>query len=140
MSCFGGTTNASPDFFQKCCHGSTLCEFDGNMKKVKAEPIFVQKVFDAVLFNLQGLKTLTSQQFCPALPRGTRIKRIIDIRSKRFFNPLDINDPTNLRLDVTTTISGASFVEDGCGNLIEVVCAFRKGKENYPHLEKWGCK
>jgi hypothetical protein len=91
------------------------------MKNVKAEPIFVQKVFDAVLFNLQGLKTISDLQFCPALPRGTRVKRVVDIRCKKYFNPLDINDQTNLKLDVTTTISGASFVEDGCGCPIEVV-------------------
>ncbi len=122
MSCFGaGNNNVSPDLFQKCCNANKLCDFDGTLKHVKAEPIFVQKVFDAVLFNLQGLKTVTNQQFYPALPRGARIKRVIDIRCKRFFNPLDINDPTNLRLDVSTTISGASFVEDGCGNPIEVV-------------------
>ena len=72
MSCFGGRT--SPDLFQNCCNANTLCEFDGRLDEVVTEPIFVQKVYDAVLFNLQGLKTVTNQSFCPAIPRGHRLK------------------------------------------------------------------
>ena len=49
MSCFGG--NISPDLFQKCCNANQLCnEFNGNLRDVVSEPIFVQKVYDAVLF------------------------------------------------------------------------------------------
>lgn len=120
MSCFGGNVSKS-DILQKCCTASKLCEFDGNLRKVVSEPIFVQKVFDAVLFNLQGLKTVSGQIFKPNIPRGNRIVRVIDIRCKKFFNPENVNDPCNLKITAETTISGASFVEDGCGNPITVI-------------------
>jgi hypothetical protein len=119
MSCFGG--NISPDLFQKCCNANQLCEFSGNLRDVTSEPIFVQKVYDAVLFNLQGLKTVTNQSFSPAIPRGHRLRRVIDIRCKRFFNPLNIEDPSNLTLDVNTTISGATFIQDCHGDPVRVV-------------------
>lgn len=119
MSCFGG--NISPDLFQKCCNANQLCEFSGNLKDVVSEPIFVQKVYDAVLFNLQGLKTVTNQCFSPAIPRGHRLRRVIDIRCKRFFNPLNVEDPSNLTLDVNTTISGATFIQDAHCDPIRVV-------------------
>jgi hypothetical protein len=120
MSCFGG--NISPDLFQKCCNANQLCtEFSGNLRDVKTEPIFVQKVYDAVLFNLQGLKTVTNQCFTPAIPRGHRLKRVIDIRCKRFFNPQNVEDPSNLTLDINTTISGATFIQDAHCEPIRVV-------------------
>ena len=119
MSCFGG--NISPDLFQKCCNANQLCEFSGNLRDVITEPVFVQKVYDAVLFNLQGLKTVTNQCFSPAIPKGHRLKRVIDIRCKRFFNPLNVEDPNNLTLDVETTISGATFIQDACGDQVRVV-------------------
>lgn len=119
MSCFGG--NISPDLFQKCCNANQLCEFSGNLRDVVSEPIFVQKVYDAVLFNLQGLKTVTNQCFTPAIPKGHRLKRVIDIRCKRFFNPLNVEDPSNLTLDVNTTISGATFIQDAHCDPIKVV-------------------
>jgi len=119
MSCFGG--NISPDLFQKCCNANQLCEFNGNLRDVVSEPIFVQKVYDAVLFNLQGLKTVTNQCFSPAIPKGHRLKRVIDIRCKRFFNPLNVEDPSNLTLDVDTTISGATFIQDAHCNPIKVI-------------------
>jgi hypothetical protein len=119
MSCFGGQT--SPDLFENCCNANTLCEFDGNLNKVVSEPIFVQKVYDAVLFNLQGLKTVTNQAFCPAIPRGHRLKRVAAIRCKRFFNPENVEDPCNLRLNISTTISGATFLQDCKGEELTVV-------------------
>lgn len=119
MSCFGG--NISPDLFQKCCNANQICEFSGNLRDVITEPVFVQKVYDAVLFNLQGLKTVTNQCFSPAIPKGHRLKRVIDIRCKRFFNPLNVEDPNNLTLDVNTTISGATFIQDACGDQVRVV-------------------
>lgn len=119
MSCFGGQT--SPDLFQNCCNANTLCEFDGCMDRVVSEPIFVQKVFDAVLFNLQGLKTVTNQSFSPAIPRGHRLRRVVDIRCKRYFNPENVDDPSNLKLNIDTTISGASFIQNCKGEEITVV-------------------
>ncbi len=108
MSCFGG--KISPDV-ANCCTANTLCRFDGNMRNVVSEPIFVQKVYDAVLFNLQGLKTVSGQCFRPAVPKGHRIKKVLDIRCRKFFNPENIEDPKNLTVNTETTISGASFVE-----------------------------
>jgi hypothetical protein len=119
MSCFGGKT--SPDLFQNCCNANRLCEFNGKLDNIVSEPIFVQKVFDAVLFNLQALKTVTNQTFTPSIPRGHRLKRVIDIRCRRFFNPENVDDPSNLRLNIDTTISGASFIQNCKGEEITVV-------------------
>jgi len=109
---------ALPD---RCCTATTGCEWDGTLRRVRTEPIYVQKVYDAALFNLQGLRTVAGQQFRPALGRGARILRILDIRCRKFFNPANINDARNLTATPTTTISGADVVEDGCGKPIEVI-------------------
>lgn len=120
MSCFGGN-HTSPDLFQNCCNAHDMCTFDGNLDNVVSEPIYVQKVFDAVLFNLQGLKTVSNQCFAPAIPRGHRVKRILDIRCKRAFNPQNVDDPCNLKLNVNTAISGATFVKCANGDDVTVV-------------------
>src|SRR5574344_489333 len=98
MSCFGG--RVSHDLYQNCCNANVLCEFNGDLSNVVSEPIFVQKVYDAVLFNLQGMKTVQNQSFTPRIPQGHRVKRVIDIRCRRSFNPGNVEDPTNLKLDV----------------------------------------
>lgn len=121
MSCFGG--RLSPDMYQNCCNANTLCEFDGNLENVVTEPIYVQKVYDAVLFNLQGMRTVTNQAFSPAIPEGHRVKRVIDIRCRRFFNPENIEDPANLKLNLDTTISGATFLQNPGGKDLQVVGA-----------------
>jgi hypothetical protein len=81
-----------------------------------SEPIFVEKIYDAVLFNLQGLKTAPETIFEPALGCGTNIIRIADIRCRKFFNPDNICDPCNIKINPNTTLSGGQFVkkEDGC--------------------------
>lgn len=94
-----------------CCTGNTGCDFDGSLRNVKSEPIYVQKVYDAALFNLQGLRTIAGQPFKPALGRGARITRVLDIRCKKFFNPDDICDVRNLRADPETEISGGQIVK-----------------------------
>lgn len=109
---------ALPD---RCCTGTTGCDWDGTLRRVRTEPIYVQKVYDAALFNLQGLRTVAGQQFKPALGAGARIIRIRDIRCRKFFNPNNINDARNLTAKPTTTLSGAETVEDGCGRPIEVI-------------------
>ena len=119
MSCFGG--RFSPDLFQNCCNGNDMCQFDGNLNNVVSEPIYVQKVYDAVLFHLQGIKTVSNQSFSPAIPRGHRLKRIVDIRCKKFFNPQNSGDPCNLKLNINTTISGGNFVQNANGEDIVVV-------------------
>jgi hypothetical protein len=105
----------------RCCVGTTGCEFDGSLRNVKAEPIYVQKVFDAALFNLQAMRSVQNVQFRPALGPNVQILRINEIRCRKFFNPANINDPANLVVDPTTTITGADFVEDGCGRPITVI-------------------
>jgi hypothetical protein len=105
----------------KCCNATTGCDFDGTLRKVKAEPIYVQKVYDAALFNLQGIRTVTNQPFTPALGRGARIIRVLAIRCKKFFNPQNINDPANLVAIPETTLSGAEFVENECGKPVKVI-------------------
>ncbi|MEG1583599.1 MAG: hypothetical protein RR361_00940 [Anaerovorax sp.] len=119
MSCFG--KNQSPDLCQKCCNADQLCEWSGNLNDVVTEPIYVQKVFDAVLFNLQGLKSVSDICFTPSIPKGHRLKRVIDIRCKRFFNPHNIDDPCNLTLDIDTSISGAVFIQKAGGETVTVV-------------------
>lgn len=121
MSCFGG--RVSQDLYQNCCNANVLCEFNGDLSNVVSEPIFVQKVYDAVLFNLQGMKTVQNQSFTPRIPQGHRVKRVIDIRCRRSFNPNNVEDPTNLKLDVDTSISGATFLRNGAGEEITVVGA-----------------
>ena len=121
MSCFGG--RVSQDLYQNCCNSNVLCEFDGDLSNVVSEPIYVQKVYDAVLVHLQGMKTVQNQSFTPSIPCGHRVKRVIDIRCRRSFNPNNVDDPTNLKLDVNTTISGATFLRNGSGEELTVVGA-----------------
>ncbi|HOH69759.1 MAG TPA: hypothetical protein PLX37_04745 [Sedimentibacter sp.] len=100
----------------RCCTGQSGCDWDGTLRNVVTEPIYVQKVYDAVLFNLQGLKTAPNTCFEPPLGCGTNIIRIADIRCRKFFNPDNIKDPCNLKINPNTTLSGGQFVkkEDGC--------------------------
>ncbi|NLK64742.1 MAG: hypothetical protein GX289_06575, partial [Tissierellia bacterium] len=49
----------------RCCTGQSGCDWDGTLRNVVSEPIYVQKVYDAVLFNLQGLKTAPDTCFEP---------------------------------------------------------------------------
>ena len=100
----------------RCCTSQSGCDWDGTLRNVVTEPIYVQKVYDAVLFNLQGLKTAPDTCFEPPLGCGTNIIRIADIRCRKFFNPDNIKDPCNLKINPNTTLSGGQFVkkEDGC--------------------------
>ncbi|WMM23627.1 hypothetical protein RBU61_11770 [Tissierella sp. MB52-C2] len=105
----------------RCCVGNTGCEWDGTLRRVVTEPIYVQKVYDATLVNLQALTTVNNVRFTPNLPVGSRIIRVIDIRCRKFFNPGNINDPRNLVVDPETVLSGGEFVRDEKGNFVEVV-------------------
>ena len=137
MSCFG--TRVTPDLYQNCCNANNLCEFDGDMSSVVTAPIYVQQVFDAVKFNLQGMKTFNEQTFQPCLPPGHRIKRVIDIRCKRVFIPDNVDDPRNLSLDVDTGISGATFLKDKQGNFLNVVGADGTYSERIMYAESSDC-
>ena len=66
MSCFGG--RVSQDLYQNCCNANTICEFNGDIDSLKSEPIYVQKVFDAVLFNLQGNEVVTTKKYQDVIP------------------------------------------------------------------------
>lgn len=105
----------------KCCVGETGCEFDGTLRNVKSEPIFVQKVYDAILVNLQAISTVTDQVFTPKLRPNSRIIRVLEVRCRKFFNPSNIFDPRNLTVKPETTLSGGQFVKDSKGKDIEVV-------------------
>ena len=137
MSCFGG--RVSQDLYQNCCNANTICEFNGDIDSLKSEPIYVQKVFDAVLFNLQGLKTVQNQSFSPRIPAGHRVKRVIDIRCRRSFNPHNVDDPSNLRLNVNTDISGATFLRNGEGEILTVVGADGNLSERLLYAETDNC-
>lgn len=102
------------------CHANTLCNWSGNMDDVTATPIYVQSVYDAVRFHLQGMKTIPNLKFTPAIPCGCTITRIIDIRCKKIFNPAQVTDPENLTLDMETCISGACFLND-CNGVVETI-------------------
>ncbi|NLM05028.1 MAG: hypothetical protein GX214_08420 [Clostridiales bacterium] len=108
----------------RCCKASTGCKFKGSLKDVVGECIFVDKVYDSAVFNLQGI------QAASRVPMGTlpvsrcgpnsRITRIFDIRTKKYFNPNNINDCKNLNITPNTTLSGAQFVLDEKGNPVVV--------------------
>lgn len=104
-----------------CCRGETGCEWDGTLRRVRTEPIFTQKVYDATLVNLQALSTVNNVRFRPDLGRSARIIRILDIKCRRFFNPDNINDPRNLVVEPDTILSGGQFVKDGKGDPVKVV-------------------
>lgn len=104
-----------------CCTGTTGCEWDGTLRNVVTEPVFVQKVYDATLFNLQALRTINNARFTPSLPSGSRILSVIDIRCRRFFNPSNISDPRNLIIDPETILSGGEFLRKPNGDYVEVV-------------------
>ena len=139
MGCFNQGCSCS-DVLQKCCSPASMCSFDGNLNNVSTEPVFVQKVFDAVLFNLQGLKSISAQKFTPNLPQGVRIRRISDIRCRKCFNPYNINDPTNLTICADVTISGGTFVEDGNGNPVTVIGPDGTPSQKLIYADTSGCE
>ena len=124
---------------RQCCTAQTGCTFDGTLRNVVVEPIYVQKVYDAALFNLQGLRSVKNQPFTPALGAGTSIIRILDIRCRKFFNPRNINDPRNLVADPETTISGADFVRDSAGKPVTVVGPDGTRSENIIYADTEEC-
>lgn len=121
MSCGNRDRTREISIEDKCCTANTGCRFDGTLRNVVAEPIYVQKVYDAALFNLQGLRSIIGQPFSPALGEGASIIRILDIRCRKFFNPSNINDPRNLRATPSTTISGGQIVTEQNGTPVRVI-------------------
>lgn len=137
MSCFGNRVTS--DIYQNCCCTDSLCEFDGDMSCVSSAPLYVQQVFDAVKFNLQGMKTFNEHLFSPCIPPGHRIKRVIDIRCRRVFNPENVDDCRNLTLEVDTSISGASFLKDCKGDYLSVIGADGTYSERIMYAETSDC-
>lgn len=121
MACGNKSAQLTLSIQDRCCTGNTGCEWDGTLRRVVNEPIYVQKVYDAALFNLQGLRTVANQVFSPSLGEGARITRVLDIRCRKFFNPNNINDDRNLTAKPTTTISGGEVVTDSCGHPVRVI-------------------
>ena len=122
MGCFNGCFSNSQNSCHNgcvsdccsdgCCNAHDMCNFDGDLSKVVSEPIYVQKIYDAVMLNLQGLKTVSGQKFSPCIPNGFRLIGVSGISCSKYFNPGDIRDNANLTLKCNTSISGASFVCD----------------------------
>ncbi len=109
---------------RSCCTADTGCSFNGRLDRVVGECIFVDKVYDSVTLNLQGLQAGSRVPF-GRLPSsrcssGSRITKIKDIRARKFFNPDNINDSRNLIVTPMTTLSGAQFVTDCKGNPVTV--------------------
>lgn len=123
MKCSNNKNNAVAGIgvTDRCCTAQTGCDWDGTLRNVVTEPIYVQKIYDAVLFNLQGLKTAQDTCFEPALGCGTNILRIAELRCRKFFNPDNINDECNLKLNPITTLSGGQFVKKEDGSDYKVV-------------------
>ena len=113
-----GNTGGSNTIPNGCCNATTGCnDWDGTLRKVIAEPIYVQKVYDAALFNLQHLingmgVTLTPT---PAIPTGARITEVGEIRCRKYFNPSGATPENNLTINPTTELSGAQFVRETVG-------------------------
>ncbi|NLD20267.1 MAG: hypothetical protein GX663_08510 [Clostridiales bacterium] len=117
MNCF---CTSQTDTTDNCCSGNNLCSFSGNLEDVVSTPIYVQSVYDAVRFNLQGMKTIQGLRFTPAIPCGCSINRIVDIRCKKVFNPDNSSDCDNLTLDMETGLSGACFINN-CNGVTETI-------------------
>ncbi len=105
---------------ERCCIGTTGCEWDGTLRNVVTEPVYLQKVYDATLVQLQALSTVNNIRFTPNLAATSRIIRVLDIRCRRFFNPANIDDPRNLVVDPETILSGGEFVRRPNGDFVEV--------------------
>lgn len=118
MSCCGNKKKPGgigiPD---SCCTAETGCvDFDRrNLSNVKVEPIYVQKVYDAALFNLQSLVNGMGVELTPRLPVGSRITEVLAIRCRKSFDPSNAGSVNNLTINPTTQLQGASFVRNAAG-------------------------
>lgn len=109
MSCCGGKKDPILGISDTCCTSNTGCnDFDRrNLRDVKVEPIYVQKVYDAALVQSQAMIGGSSIHLEPKLDRGSRIVSVSDIRCRRYSN-----GEATLELDSCTTFNGAK--EIGC--------------------------
>ena len=113
-NCNNDNNNVSPATHiirEKCCIGQSGCFWDGNLDSLVLEPIYVQKIYDAALFNLQGISFAHCIKFSPRLPSGAIIQGINFINVTKFFDPTDCKSPDNFRIKPETTLQGAQFVQ-----------------------------
>ncbi|QSX06044.1 hypothetical protein JYG23_00830 [Sedimentibacter sp. zth1] len=96
---------------ESCCTGQSGCLWDGDLNSLVLEPIYVQKVYDSALFNLQGISYAEGQQFSPKLPVGSTIVKINYINITKYFDPTDCNNENNFKIKPCTTLQGAQFVQ-----------------------------
>lgn len=109
MSCCGGKKDPVLGIRDSCCTSDSGCkDFDRrNLRDVKVEPIYVQKVYDAALVQSQAMIGGSSIHLEPRLERDSRIVSVSDIRCTRYCHGI----PT-LELDSCTKFNGAKEV--GC--------------------------
>lgn len=116
--------HGKPPADRSCCIADTGCHFRGRLDKVVGECIFVDKVYDGITLNLQGLQAGNKISFghLPAsrCGSGAKITAVRSITARKFFNPENINDSRNLIVTPITTLSGAQFVTDCKGNPVTV--------------------
>ncbi len=96
---------------EKCCIGQTGCSWSGNLDDVVLEPVYVQKIYDAALFNLQGISFAHDLAFSPRLPAGSTVVGINFINITKFFDPTNSASPDNFRIKPETVLQGAQFVQ-----------------------------
>jgi len=118
MNCYCTSQNGAAE--DGCCRANELCSFSGSLDDVVSTPVYVQSVYDAVTFHMQGMKTVQNLKFTPAVPCGCSINRITDIRCRKVFDPTQPQSCDNLTLDMETGISGAYLLNDGNG-VIETI-------------------
>lgn len=115
----GNATIPANKIKDNCCIGQSGCYWDGELDSLAVEPIYVQKIYDSALFNLQGISYAQAQQFRPRLPAGSTIVKINYINITKYFDPCDCNNPDNFAITPVTTLQGAQFVK--CGGYDELV-------------------
>lgn len=124
---------------ERCCNATTGCEWDGTLRHVVTEPIFVQKVYDATLVHLQALATVNNAIFTPRLPIGARILNVLAIRCRKYFNPANITDPRNFTINPETSLSGGEFLRHENGDYVEVVGPDGLATERLVYANTEGC-
>ena len=72
MNCLGTSNTGAGG----CCNANTLCSFNGNLEDVVSTPIYVQSVYDAVRFHMNGMKTVQNLRFTPSVgSKRSAVKR-----------------------------------------------------------------
>lgn len=123
----------------RCCNATTGCDWDGTLRHVVTEPVFVQKVYDATLVHLQALATVNDALFTPRLPAGARILNILSIKCRKYFNPANIADPRNFSINPETSLSGGDFLKHENGKYVEVIGPDGLATEKLIYTTTEGC-